>query len=139
MHTGIDVQYATNGAEKHEGYYLPVVWQLGEHTTAPCRLGMKIQSSYFITEHEKMQNITGNWHYADGKPSVNGHIISYFIAAYMDPRSGAFWTPGSGIGFFQIPNLGPDTKLLTHAKVWVKKTIIFVNWLKFFFSVLVQK
>jgi hypothetical protein len=44
MHTGIDIQYATNGAEKHEGYYLPVVWQLGEHTTAPCRLGMKIRS-----------------------------------------------------------------------------------------------
>ncbi len=30
--------------KKHDGYDLPVVWQLGEHTTAPCRLGMKIRS-----------------------------------------------------------------------------------------------
>jgi hypothetical protein len=46
----------------------------------------------------------------DYKKKVTGPLIkknTFLEARVRDPGSGAFWTPGSGIGFFRIPDPKP--------------------------------
>jgi hypothetical protein len=55
-----------------------------------------------------------------------------------DPGSGAFLTPGSGIGFFRIPNLGSQTHIFEGLVTifWVKTSIILGKLGQiFFFSI----
>jgi hypothetical protein len=63
-----------------------------------------------------------------------------------DPGSGAFLTPGpgSGIGFFRVPDLGSQTHIFKSLVInfWVKNSIIFhffENWPKFFSSAFQNK
>jgi hypothetical protein len=55
-----------------------------------------------------------------------------------DPGSGAFFTPGSGIGFFRILDPGsriPDPKPMVFLRAWLKflGKKFFENWPTFFF------
>ncbi len=56
------------------------------------------------------------------------HRLGYrfSIVADPDPGSGAFLTPGSGIGLFQVPDLGSQTLIFESVVTiyWVKTSII---------------
>jgi hypothetical protein len=58
--------------------------------------------------------------------------MMHVTSSVADPGTGAFLTPGSRKGFFRIPDPYIFESLVTF--FWVKPSIIFENWPKFFSS-----